>query len=88
MLVTSERVVFQRGQKLLVDSSSRARAARHRARVPRLHGLELRPAIKRVTVNLPAQLLADADEVSGVGITENSCWGSSSSRSASQSCQV
>jgi hypothetical protein len=27
-------------------------------------------AIKRVTVNLPAQLLAEAEEVSGVGITE------------------
>jgi hypothetical protein len=28
------------------------------------------PAIKRVTVNLPAKLLRDAEEVSGRGITE------------------
>jgi hypothetical protein len=28
------------------------------------------PAIKRVTVNLPAKLLADAEEVSERGITE------------------
>jgi hypothetical protein len=27
-------------------------------------------AMKRVTVNLPAKLLADAEEVSGAGITE------------------
>jgi hypothetical protein len=28
------------------------------------------PAIKRVTVNLPAKLLSDAEEISGRGITE------------------
>lgn len=28
------------------------------------------PAVKRVTVNLPAKLLAEAEEVSGRGITD------------------
>jgi hypothetical protein len=35
----------------------------------------VRPAIKRVTVNLPAKLLAAAEEVSGGGITETLVMG-------------
>jgi hypothetical protein len=35
----------------------------------------VRPAIKRVTVNLPAKLLEDAGRVSGGGITETLVMG-------------